>query len=138
MPGHDSSQPRDFKALRLFRASRSLSPPGQFRTTPLSTKLPDPSVFTGNKHVLFDDWKMRIQDKLVHNRDHYPTESFKIAYVITRLGGDTSGYVSIRRRFTSYNSIDGLLDHLTDLYEVPLNIVRSMHRRTYYTIAQGD
>ena len=53
---------------------------------------------------------MRIQDKLAHNGDHYPTESFKIAYIITRLGGDARGHVSTRRRFTSYESVDDLLD----------------------------
>ena len=104
----------------------------------LSIKLLDLLVFTGNKHVLFDDWKMRIQDKLVYNDDYYPTESFKIVYIITRLGGDVSGHVSIRRRFTPYDSVNDLLDYLTDLYEVSLNIVRLMHRRTYYIIAQGD
>ena len=55
--------------------------------------------------------------------------------MITRLGGDISGYVFIRRRFTTYNSVNDLLDHLTDLYEISLTIVRLMHRRTYYIIA---
>ena len=131
MPDHNPPQSRDLRALRRPRPSVSEQP----QRPVLSTKLPDPPVFTGNGHVLFDDWKMRIQDKLAHNGDHYPTESFKIAYIITRLGGDASGHVSTRRRFMSYDSVDGLLDHLTDLYEVPLDIVRLMHRRTYYTMA---
>ena len=132
MPGHDSPAPgpppqsRDFEPLR--------QPPRPI----LSTKLPDPPVFTGNGHVLFDDWKMRIQDKLAHNGDHYPTESFKIAYIITRLGGDASGHVSIRRRFTPYDSVDGLLDHLSDLYEVSLSILGTTHRRAYRAMTQED
>ena len=141
VPGHDSPtpdhnppQPRDRRALRRPRPSISEQPQRPI----LSTKLPDPPVFTGNGHVLFDDWKMRIQDKLTHNGDHYPTESFKIAYIITRLGGDASGHVSTRRRFTSYESVDGLLDHLSDLYEVPLSILGITHRRAYRAMTQDD
>ena len=54
----------------------------------LSSKLPDPPVFTDtNSHLNFDEWKLRILDKLEHNGDHYPSKSFKIAYVATRLSG---------------------------------------------------
>ena len=77
---------------------------------------------------------MRIQDKLVHNKDYYLTELFKIAYVIIRLGEDISGYVSIRRRFRSYNSVNDLLNYLSDLYEVSLFILKITYRRTYRVI----
>ncbi len=81
---------------------------------------------------------MRIQDKLDHNGDHYPTESFKIAYVIARLGGEASQHVSIRRRYCSYSTVDELLSHLIDLYEVPLSILRDTHKRAYHKMTQGD
>ena len=67
---------------------------------------------------------MRIQDKFDHNDDHYPTESFKIVYVVSRLGGKVSQHVSVRRRCRPYSIVNELLDYLIDMYEVPLPIVR--------------
>ena len=40
--------------------------------------------------IPFDNWRLRIQDKLTHNGDHYPYEVFKVAYIITRLDGEVS------------------------------------------------
>lgn len=81
---------------------------------------------------------MRIQDKLDHNGDHYPTESFKIAYVIARLGGEASQHVSTRRRYRSYSTVHELLSHLIDLYEVPLSILQDTHKRAYDKMTQGN
>lgn len=76
-------------------------------------------MFNGNASK-FDDWKQRIQDKLAHNGKHYPSESFKIAYIITRLGGKAVEFTSRRRRLRSYSSVDQLIGHLCDIYETPL------------------
>ncbi len=126
-------QPRD---LRGLRRPRSPSPPRQ--APRLSPRLPDPPIFNGTSHVPFDDWKMRIQDKLNHNGDHYPTESFKIAYVIARLGGGASQHVSVRRRYRSYSTAKELLDHMTDLYEVPFTVIRQTQQRVYKRMEQGN
>ena len=101
-PSTPPSPPRDLEALR----SRDISASSISRASPisrtrisLSIKLPDPPVFNGiNRYVLFDNWKMRIQDKLTHNNDYYLTELFKIAYIIIRLDEDTAKYTSLRRR----------------------------------------
>ena len=66
---------------------------------------------------------MRIQDKLDHNDDYYPHESFKIAYIIARLEGETSQHVSFKRRHRSYSTVNELLNHLIDLYEISLFII---------------
>ena len=77
---------------------------------------------------------MRIQDKLNHNDNHYPLESFKIAYIIARLEGETSQYVSIKRRYRSYSIVNELLDHLVDLYEVSLFIIEDTNWRAFEKI----
>ena len=113
------SPPRDLKALR----SRDVSASPRSRIF-LSIKLPDPPVFNGiNKHIPFDNWKMRIQDKLTYNGDHFLTESFKIIYVITRLDRDAAKYTSLRRRQRSYSSISDLLNYLSDSYKRSLNMI---------------
>ena len=66
---------------------------------------------------------MRILNKLDHNTNHYSLESFKIAYIIARLGGEASQHVSVRRRYRSYSIVNELLDYLIDLYEVSLFII---------------
>ena len=81
---------------------------------------------------------MRMQDKLNHNDDHYPLELFKIAYIIARLGGETSQHVSIKRRYRSYSIVNELLDHLVDLYEVPLPIIEDTNWRAFEKITQGN
>ena len=81
---------------------------------------------------------MRMQDKLNHNDNHYPLESFKIAYIIARLGGEASQHVSIRRRYRSYSTVNELLDHLVDLYEVPLLIIKDTNWRAFEKITQGN
>ncbi|KAF6231260.1 hypothetical protein HO173_010592 [Letharia columbiana] len=84
-PSPPSPKPRDFEALR---ANRPISP--QPVRQPLSPRLPDPPIFTGTNSILFDDWKMRIQDKLTHNGDYFLTDTFKITYVIVRLREEAS------------------------------------------------
>lgn len=82
-------------------------------------------MFNGDlkQPALFDDWKLRITDKLTHNQDHFPTKSFKIAYVISRLGGKTIEHTSPRRRRRPYQTVDELLEHMSDLYETPLSLI---------------
>ena len=76
-------------------------------------------------------------DKLAYNADYYSSESFKLAYVISRLGGEAAKYITLKRRQKSqplkgqksqlsiklgcYTYITGeLLDQLSNLYETPL------------------
>ena len=79
---------------------------------------------------------MRIQDKLTHNGDHYLTESFKIAYVITRLGGEAARFTSLRRRQRPYSSVSDLLNHLSDSYEKSLSMVQQEYRHAYEKLQQ--
>ena len=112
--------PRDFEALR--HRYRPISP--QPVRQPLSPRLPDPPVFTDTNSVPFNDWKMRIQDKLTHNGDHFLTDTFKITYVIARLREKINHHISIRRRYRLYPTTDVLLDYLSNIYEVLLFIIR--------------
>ena len=105
----------------------------------LSAKLPDPPVFSGtDKKHGFDEWKMAIQDKLTHNGDHYPSESFKIAYVSSRISGEPLKHISFRRRNRPYSRVDEMLDYLSDLYETPLATLEQDHSRAYSKLKQQE
>jgi hypothetical protein len=55
--------------------------------TRLSTKYPNPEMFTGEKDKL-DFFLAQLKLKLLVNRDRYPNEPDRVAYTISRLGGN--------------------------------------------------
>ena len=135
-PSRPPAVPPDLDPLRPqspYSADRLVN-----QATRLSTKLPDPPVFSGtNSHVLFDDWKIRIQDKLTHNGDHYPSESFKVAYVTSRLSGEASKHISLKRRQRSNHTCKEILDLLSDLYETPLSVIYKENHHALHHLKQG-
>ena len=146
VPSPPSAVPSDLEALRPNRSHRPLSPCSVDRlinqAARLSTKLLDPPVFSGtNSHISFDDWKLRIQNKLTHNSDHYPCESFKVTYVMTRLGDEVSKHITLKRRKKSLSNSDlssnELLDLLSDLYETPLSVIYKENRHALHHLKQG-
>ncbi|CAF9943536.1 MAG: hypothetical protein ALECFALPRED_000555 [Alectoria fallacina] len=73
-PDNTASSPspplRDLEALRTHRTPvRSEQP---LRPV-LSPRLSDPPIFNDLDISKFEDWKLRIQEKLLLNKDHYPT-----------------------------------------------------------------
>ena len=79
-----------------------------------------------------------VRIKLTHNGDHYPSESFKIAYVCSRVSGEPLKHVSFRRgsRSRSYTGVNDMIDHLSDLYEITLTLVKDDHSRVYSKLKQ--
>jgi hypothetical protein len=88
--------------------------------TKKSTKIPDPPILTDGKDPKFEDWLLRIKDKLAANEDHYPTPSLRLAYVKSRCGGRAAEHLITRSRDEALNkytdSID-VLDHLKTIYQ---------------------
>ena len=106
----------------------------------LSPKLPDPPVFTGDRSK-FEDWKLKILTKLDLNSDHYPSEPFKIAYTLSRLGGKAVEHTLCRRRPGAkkpYLTIQDLLDHMIDLFETPVDILDYEEIGYRNTLQQGN
>ena len=129
--------PRDFEALR--HRYRPISP--QPVRQPLSPRLPDPPIFNGVDRSKFEDWKLKIIDKLTVNKDHYLTDASQIAYVITRLSGKAVEHTLPRRRKTTsnpYTSIDELLDQLSDLYEDPLYDTQRINGEAFRALKQDE
>ena len=104
-------------------------------------RLPDIQIFDGSKPDVFLDWKLRMLDKLRYNADHFVgtenSEGFKIAYIVSRLGGEASTQTLWRRQYNPYRSITELLDHLTDLYEIQPEIAEDICRQEFNKIEQG-
>ncbi len=104
-----------------------------------SSKFPDPPVFTGEGEPTWDSWRIKMNDKLQANADHFGNENTCIAYVISRLGGDAAEHTFARRRHDashSYISTDELFEHLKGIYD-ELNRNRKC-RREYNALRQTD
>ncbi|CAD6584104.1 MAG: hypothetical protein ASARMPRED_001597 [Alectoria sarmentosa] len=113
-PDNTTSSPSppllDLETLRTYRPPKTPIRSEQPLKPVLSPRLPDPSVFN---------------DKLLLNRDHYPTNAFQINYVISRLDEKANEHTMHKRRNATTNpylSIDDVLNQLSDLYETPLHI----------------
>ena len=139
----DGSQGQDLPVLPPPSPSHghrfgSLSPPLQRPF--LSPRFPDPPIFNGSKsaNILFEDWKLRIKDKLLINKDHYPSEHSQVAYIFTRLGGKAIEHTLRKRRTSSYHSADDVLYHLSDIYEPTPQVIKETDHEAYYALEQGD
>ena len=127
-PSPPAAVPRDLRPLRPSPTAR------------LTPKLPDPPIFKGDRSK-FEDWKLKILDKLTLNNDHYPSESFKIAYVLTRLGGKAVQHTIFRRRSNTnkpYLTVQDLLDHMRDVYETPIYLIEDERFWHGQTMKQGN
>lgn len=87
-----------------------------------SSKLPDPPLFKGDDNPSWDEWSTAVEHKLRANRDHYDNESMRIAYVAGRTTGKPNDHIRprlSRRSKRPYETVDELLDHLSEIYEDP-------------------
>ena len=84
-----------------------------------SSKHSDPSVFTNEVDLTFDDWFLRIQDKLIVNDDHFSIESIKIIFVILRTESDAVDHLTAYRAENHadyFKTSQSVLDVLKNIY----------------------
>lgn len=90
----------------------------------LSSMLPDPPRFTGDKGPNIDHWMSLMKDKLFVNHDHYPTDAVQLAYVKTRISGDAANRMSPHTRVGAnwpFNTADEFIHALFTLYGGPFD-----------------
>ncbi len=96
-------------------------------------------IFTDEDESTWDSWRIKIDDKLQTNVDHFDNENICIVYVISRLEDDAAEHIFAWRRHDalhSYISINELFEHLKEIYD-ELNRNRKC-RRKYNTLKQTD
>jgi len=102
-------------------------------------KFSNSSIFTDEDESIWDSWRIKIDDKLQTNVDHFDNENICIVYVISRLEGDAAEHIFARCRHDashSYILIDELFEHLKEIYD-ELNKNRKC-RRKYNALKQAD
>ncbi len=82
-------------------------------------KFSNSSIFTDEDESTWDSWRIKIDDKLQTNVNHFNNENICIVYVISRLEDDAAEHIFAWRQHDalhSYISIDKLFEHLKEIY----------------------
>ncbi|KAJ5547205.1 hypothetical protein N7494_004790 [Penicillium frequentans] len=82
-------------------------------------KLPDVPKLTDGKGVAFDYWRILIRQELFINADFYPTETRRMALIISHCAGDAAAYICPRLdkdALNPYRTADEIMDHLATLF----------------------
>ena len=85
-----------------------------------SFKFLNSSVFINEDESTWNSWRIKINDKLQTNVNHFVDETICIVYVISRLKDDAAEHIFAQHRHDashSYISIYELLEHLEEIYE---------------------
>jgi hypothetical protein len=85
-----------------------------------TTRIDDPAILTDGKNPKFEDWLLRMEDKLSANADHYSTPTLRLAYVRSRCGGRATEHLLARSRPNSVNpycDASEIFDHLKTIYQ---------------------
>ncbi len=104
-----------------------------------SFKFLNSSVFIDEDESTWDSWRVKMNDKLQANVDHFDNENICIVYVISRLEDDAAEHIFARHHHDashSYISIYELFEHLKEIYD-ELNRNRKC-RREYNVLRQTD
>ncbi len=104
-----------------------------------SFKFLNSSVFIDEDESTWDSWRVKMNDKLQTNVNHFDNENICIVYVISRLENDAAEHIFTWRwhdALHSYISINELFEHLKEIYN-ELNRNRKCHRE-YNALRQAD
>ncbi len=85
-----------------------------------SFKFLNSSVFIDEDESTWNNWRVKMNDKLQTNADHFDNENICIVYVISRLEDDAAEHIFARHWHDashSYISIDELFEHLKEIYD---------------------
>ncbi len=77
-------------------------------------------IFTDEDESTWNSWRIKMNDKLQTNVDHFDNENICIVYVISRLEDDAAEHIFAWRRHDalhSYISIYELFEHLKEIYD---------------------
>ncbi len=83
-------------------------------------KFSNSSIFTDEDESTWDSWRVKMNDKLQTNVDHFNNENICIVYVISRLEDDAAEHIYAWHHHDashSYISIYELFEHLKEIYD---------------------
>ncbi len=96
-------------------------------------------IFIDEDELTWDSWRVKIDDKLQTNVDHFNNENICIVHMIFKLEDDAAEYIFAQRwhdALHSYILIDELFEHLKEIYN-ELNKNQKCHHK-YNGLRQAD
>lgn len=95
-----------------------VSPAPSTITGKRSVKFPDPPIFIGDNNPPFEDWSLKLHDKLAINEDHFETDKARAAYAIGRTGGNASEHINAYRVTDAayFKTVDMVIEVLRGVY----------------------
>ncbi len=96
-------------------------------------------IFTDEDELTWNSWRIKINNKLQTNVNHFDNENICIVYVISRLEDDAAEHIFAWHQHDashSYISIDELFEHLKEIYD-ELNKNQKC-RHEYNTLKQAE
>ncbi len=96
-----------------------------------SFKFSNSSVFIDEDESTWNSWRIKMNDKLQTNVNHFDNKNICIVYVMSRLEDDAAEHIFAWCRHNalhSYISIYKLFEHLKEIYD-ELNKNRKCHRK---------
>ncbi len=102
-------------------------------------KFSNSSIFTDEDESTWDSWRVKINNKLQININHFDNENICIVYVISRLEDDAAEHIFTwhwHNALHSYILINELFEHLKEIYN-KLNKNRKCHHE-YNALRQAD
>ncbi len=140
---------RSANQLRSWQSTKSRASIENYTWRELSTlfsndhhkffKFSNSSIFTDEDESTWDSWRVKINDKLQANVNHFDNENICIVYVISRLEGNAAEHIFAWYRHDalhSYILIDELFEHLKEIYD-ELNRNQKC-RREYNALRQAE
>lgn len=97
-------------------------------------KLPDISIWTGGTPKAFQSWLTNLRMKLSIDENHFPTNRYKVAYLINRLGDEARDFMEVFLDKGADSSYDELLHQLKRRYADPQR--KATARNEYTTLKQ--
>ena len=86
-------------------------------------RLPDVEIFDKGSHEEYTQWKTRVRAKLYADREAYPTEDYKVHYIVTRTKGQAFNairvYITAVMDGTQRPVLDKLWAQLDRFFEDP-------------------
>ncbi|KAJ5936030.1 hypothetical protein N7454_005328 [Penicillium verhagenii] len=87
-----------------------------------SSKMPDVPILTNGKSPTFEEWRLKSMNNFTLNKDHYPTEIYKMAYIHNRCEGAASALLTHRRKCGArnpFNNAEEMIHYLQSVFHDP-------------------
>ena len=105
--------------IDLLERDASVPLSSHARDEPKSKKIPDIAEWSGGTPQQFRSWRTDLKVKMQANADHFPQNSTKTAYLLSRLRGEAREYIEAFLDDELTMTFDEILKYLVKRYDDP-------------------